>query len=130
KSACLPDAPADLRCPGLGGDEDQVAGGVLHVGVDTAVDTQGREGSLQAGVGGGRLRMSAQVIAKEERVPLVWPSCHAEVHVHRSTGAGLKEELAPVIVRAGRAGRSMVLPDVLIDEASARQRRCEARTLQ
>src|SRR5258706_15876804 len=114
-----------MRSPVLGGDEDQVAGRVLHVRVDAAVDPQARGGPFEGGVSRGGLRVGAEVIAEEQRVPLIGPARDADVKVRRAARSRLEEELAPVAVGARRARWAMVARDVLVDEARTLERRSE-----
>src|SRR5918999_3799625 len=62
--------PVGLGRPVLGRDGDQVACRVLHVGIDARVAQLDGEPPLELGVRRRGVRMCAQVVAEEQRVPL------------------------------------------------------------
>jgi len=71
--------------------------------------------------------MSAQVVAEEERVALVRRTRDTDVDIDRSAGTRLEEELAPPLVRPGRARRPVVLPDIFtVEKPRPRERRRKA----
>ena len=94
--------PRGLRGPHLGGLDDQVHDRIFDIGVDEAVDAQRGQAALDLGVRATRVGMRAQVVAKEQRVPLVRTAHRPRVDVHRPPAHRREEQLPPGRVRVVR----------------------------
>ena len=111
--------------PIFGGDEDEVACRIFHVRVRAPVDAELRKSPLEPGVRRRGVRVPAEVVAEEERIPLIRPAGDTDVQIRGAAGARLEEELLPVQVRAMCPRRPVVLGDLSVDEACLGERRGE-----
>jgi hypothetical protein len=88
--------PRLIPSPVLRSDVDQIAGRVLRVCVASRVSCQRGQTPLHLEIGCSGLRMGSEVVAEQQRVPLVRSPLHPDVQVDASAPSGLAEEsLAP-----------------------------------